>query len=679
MNQTTGELTAKAASNTPIAVTTKVKVGTAEVTKTTNVTVEAASEVANYEAVVDYDFAADKVSSDSLADASGKNNSAKIHGTSGTDYEFIQEDGQNVMVLKSNNAYLDLPTSIMESLTDKEKFTIETKFAKSKDCGTNAWLFCLGSKVKAKGTNYLFLSPNFGGQLRSGIKNSDADKGEKLFSTLRRPTIDKYYTVSMVFDRGTIRLYLNGIKVQDGNKDALESDYSIMDDVVIPGTENNILGYIGKSCYSADKNYQGKIASFRIYNGAMSEDDVLAKFDAVFKDSFNEAVTEEKALGNNASKEAVRYNLSLPTTYEDLPIVWTSTDEAVISKEGEVTCPAQATEVTLTATVTSDSLEATKEITVTVVPMDNTELNAQLADANAKCQDTNYTERSRNNLKKMIDNAGTVKNQTEADNLATMIKNAISKLESSELFKNPFTSINESKVAAETTLTSGQSADVFKDLIPADIKNMVTVSYVSSNPTVAAVDSSTGVVTAGTLGYARVTAVVKAKYDNFEVEYQTLVKVNIDMNGVTAKADADTLAKGGKTKITVNMASISNLSPTVSYRATGAVSVDKSGNVSGKSAGTGKVYVKVTAGGKSVTRTVTIKVGDITGKSSVKVKKSITLKVSGITGKVKWSVDKSKFAKISQKGKLTAKKKGKVTVTAKVGKITMKKKITIKK
>ena len=121
---------------------------------------------------------------------------------------------------------------------------------------------------------------------------------------------------------------------------------------------------------------------------------------------------------------------------------------------------------------------------------------------------------------------------------------------------------------------------------------------------------------------------------------------------------------------------------TVSYRATGAVSVNKNGKVTAKKAGTGKVYVKVSAAGKSITRTVTIKVGEITGNSSVKVNKSISLKVKGISGRVKWSLDSKgkKLATISASGKLKAKKKaGKVTVTAKVGSVTMTKTITIKK
>ncbi len=278
----------------------------------------------------------------------------------------------------------------------------------------------------------------------------------------------------------------------------------------------------------------------------------------------------------------------------------------------------------------------------------------------------------------------------------------------------------------------------------------------------------TGLVTGKSVGYTRVTATVKAVYDGFEMEYQTLAKVDFDINGVTAKAgtskleigktattnitlgysaaiqamkltpvvtyratgsvavdskgkvtakkagtgkvfvkvsmagksitetitfsvafdmskvtakaNAASLAKGKTTTVKVTMpTAVKNQKPVVSYSASGAVTVDDKGKVKAQKAGTGKVTVTVAAAGKSVKKTVTIKVGELTGKSSVKVRKSITLKVKGISGKVKWSVNKSSLAKITQKGKLTAKKAGKVKVTAKVGKVTMTKTITIKK
>ena len=69
-------------------------------------------------------------------------------------------------------------------------------------------------------------------------------------------------------------------------------------------------------------------------------------------------------------------------------------------------------------------------------------------------------------------------------------------------------------------------------------------------------------------------------------------------------------------------------------------------------------------------------------KLTLYVKKSFTLKVSGTKKKIKWSSSKKSVATVNSKGKVTAKKKGTTTITAKVGskkytcKVTVKKKIT---
>ena len=74
----------------------------------------------------------------------------------------------------------------------------------------------------------------------------------------------------------------------------------------------------------------------------------------------------------------------------------------------------------------------------------------------------------------------------------------------------------------------------------------------------------------------------------------------------------------------------------------------------------------------------------IKGKKSVKKGKTITLTVKkkNVKGKAKWSVNKKKLAKLKKKSAtkvvLKARKKGKVKVTVKVGKLKATKTITIK-
>lgn len=66
-------------------------------------------------------------------------------------------------------------------------------------------------------------------------------------------------------------------------------------------------------------------------------------------------------------------------------------------------------------------------------------------------------------------------------------------------------------------------------------------------------------------------------------------------------------------------------------------------------------------------------------KKVLTVGKTVTLKVKGTKKKVKWSSSNKKVASVSSKGKVKAKKAGKATITAKVGKKKYKCKITVKK
>ena len=65
-------------------------------------------------------------------------------------------------------------------------------------------------------------------------------------------------------------------------------------------------------------------------------------------------------------------------------------------------------------------------------------------------------------------------------------------------------------------------------------------------------------------------------------------------------------------------------------------------------------------------------------KLTINAGKTATLKVKNAKKKVKWSSGKKSVASVSKKGRVKAKKKGKVTITVKSGKVTKKVKITVK-
>jgi len=655
-----GVVTALAEGRTSVKVS--VKVG--ETTKDFTVVVTVAKSVA-----VEYDFTQEV--DGQVIDKSGNDNHATIVGDG---ISFDADSG--IMTIDKLNSYLEMPVSIMDSLTDKEAFTIETTYARANVADDTSWVFCFGSIPKSTGTNYLFYCPRFsfgGNEVRAGIKNSST---EKLFSTGIKNNNEEFYTVNMVFDHGTIKLYLDGVKI--GGQ--LDSGYSIMDDVVTPGTQNDVLGFIGGSTWAQDNEFRGQISSFKIYNKALTDTEVQSApiFQKKLEANLQAAIEESEWLGKNASADEVRYNISLPSTCQETEIVWESTAPEVVSGNGIVYNGTEDKEVTLTGTVTSGALTASVELNVVVKALDLTELNAKLAEAKVLYDDANYEMASKADLKKAMDKASTVTTQTEADNVIRAIDTAMLKVEAAEIYLNPFTAIDASKVKDSIVLGLGQSGNT-NFAVPAEIADLVTVKYTTTDASIATYTN--GVVKAGNKsGYAVVTAEVTAKYDGFVMYYETLVYVNLDMSSVSVKAGATELAVGGKTNVAVSYdASVKAAGATVSYAARGAVAVDKSGNITAKRSGTGTVFVKVSAGGKSIRKAVTINVGEITGPSTVKVKKSITLKVKGLSGKVSWKVSNKKIATISSKGKLKAKKAGTVKVTATIGKIKLTKKIKVTK
>ena len=85
--------------------------------------------------------------------------------------------------------------------------------------------------------------------------------------------------------------------------------------------------------------------------------------------------------------------------------------------------------------------------------------------------------------------------------------------------------------------------------------------------------------------------------------------------------------------------------------------------------------------GLIVTNTATIQAATKISKRSVTmyVGQTTTLKITGTKTKAKWSSSNKSIAAVNSKGKITAKKKGKATITAKVGKRKYTCKVTVKK
>ena len=104
--------------------------------------------------------------------------------------------------------------------------------------------------------------------------------------------------------------------------------------------------------------------------------------------------------------------------------------------------------------------------------------------------------------------------------------------------------------------------------------------------------------------------------------------------------------------------------------------VNSKGKVTAKKKGTVTITAKV--GSKKYKCKITVEAPSISKKTyTMKKGKTVTLKIKGTTQKITWSSNNKSVATVNSKGKVTAKKNGTATITAKVGKSKYKCKITV--
>jgi hypothetical protein len=286
-----------------------------------------------------------------------------------TDTDFIQDGSINVLNFANNkNKYVKIPKGIIAD----ETFTIQTKFQTSTKAAH--WLWTLGTK---SGTwpnvnNYVFLNPmqnNTSGNIRAGLKDAAI---EKLFSPSASIDTSKYNTITTVFEAGKATMYLNGALVS-----TLQHGFSVQD-ILTNGTNpaDDFIGYLGLSLYTPDAGFTGKLANFKVYNYALTADEINYASDAT-------KVAQAKEEINIKNKDDIRGNITLPEKASNGAVIkWTTDHPEIVSVEsklataknyendvipgGVVNRPAVDTKVKMTATVSYGTESGTKDIEINV-------------------------------------------------------------------------------------------------------------------------------------------------------------------------------------------------------------------------------------------------------------------------------------------------------------------------
>lgn len=247
-----------------------------------------------------------------------------------------------------NGSYVKMPTGI----ANHEALTISAWVYLNGDDNYYSYLCAFGDNT---GSNYFYIVPDTNGVC--AVVFHTPDKEEK-FWTLKRVEKNVWTHIAFTYENGSGRLYLDG--ELKGWLDGIT-----IGPKVFGNTQNNFIGKIQFDDLGGARWLDGKIDDFKIYAKALTVSEIQADM----------VTSDEQAVKSDAESIRlkvdddgyIKENFSLPTVgaHETL-ISWESSDKTAIDNLGNVIFSDEIKNVTLTATVSKNSVSETKEFKVKV-------------------------------------------------------------------------------------------------------------------------------------------------------------------------------------------------------------------------------------------------------------------------------------------------------------------------
>ncbi len=371
-----------------------------------------------------------------------------------------------------------------------------------------------------------------------------------------------------------------------------------------------------------------------------------------------------------------------PDNAENKEILWSSTDtsKATVDKNGLVTVKKPGT-VSIIAT-SKDSPEVTAVcnidilIPVNSINLDTTEKVMNVGDTLRLSYTMNPVDASTNSVSWTSTNPrvaavnGTGLVTAKAPGTAVII------LKSEDGGYTSYCTITVKRIAAgikldasALNLKTGETYALKATLTPAD-STEAKITWETSDARVATVDAS-GKITAKATG----SAIIAAKLETGATVY-CKVNVTTPVSGLLMNFTEKTIYKGEtlKLKVSVTPSNATLMDVTWTSSNNTIATVDESGEVTAVAGGTAIITCKTKDGGYTANCVLTVREG-VTNVSLnhqtyyLGVDKSVTLVAtvsspSATNQEIIWSTSNSKIATVNQKGKVTAKKIGNVTITA---------------
>lgn len=265
-------------------------------------------------------------------------------------------------------SYMELPKELLKNVSDHTGFSVSAWVCGAK--AENVWerIFDFG---KGQTGPYIFLTRFMRGVC---FKESDlaADAGKAL-------PVNEWTHIAMTVTGtkgGSLssagpRVYINGELMADGfisqtssgTYKRLREWLSTFEDV-----SNYGCNYIGHSQFAADVDFCGAIADFRVYEEALTEQDIMQLMCASLSDEQILKLAKDKYLPT--PKKIVREDMELPTTLVNgkVSVNWKCDKPQVIASSGKVTAPDAPVGACITAELSCGELKDSKSFDVSVLP-----------------------------------------------------------------------------------------------------------------------------------------------------------------------------------------------------------------------------------------------------------------------------------------------------------------------
>ncbi|KUN24873.1 hydrolase [Streptomyces antibioticus] len=292
----------------------------------------------------------DNASGSTVTDASGHGRDGTVSGTA--DWS---ASGQG-LAFNGSDTYVKVPNDVLKGMSS---ITVSTDVLIDATQSTPYFIYGFGNSSGSSGNGYLFTTGN---SLRTSIATGNwsteqTTKPSDAHNLTR--AVWKHLTYTQTGSTGV--LYEDGVEV--GRNTAV----TITPGAIGSGTTT--ANYIGKSVYSGDRLFKGRIRDFRVYDRALAASEV----EQLSLPVATQGVADDKAALDLGDTSAVTADLDLPRTGTagGSTISWASDNTAAVSDTGKVTRPAAGepeAHATLTATVKKGTVSDTRTFDVTVLP-----------------------------------------------------------------------------------------------------------------------------------------------------------------------------------------------------------------------------------------------------------------------------------------------------------------------